>query len=318
MTILDWQEIRRAADLLRAGGLVAIPTETVYGLAADATNDKAVARIFAAKGRPQFNPLIVHVSGTGMAQRFVDMPPLAERLAAEFWPGPLTLVLKRRADCAVSLLASAGLDTLGVRAPNHAIAQAVIKTADIPLAAPSANPSGAVSPTRAEHVREGIGDKIDMVLDGGPCPVGVESTIVRIDGERAVLLRPGGVAREAIERVIGHALERPNETKVEAPGMLASHYAPAAPLRLNVKAPAANEVFLAFGPAPADHPYTLSLSETGDLTEAAANLFVRLREADALCAASSLSAIAAAPMPETGLGEAINDRLRRAAAPRPA
>lgn len=316
MAILDWQEIRRAADLLREGGLVAIPTETVYGLAADATNDKAVARIFEAKGRPQFNPLIVHVSGLEMARRFVEFPPLAERLAAEFWPGPLTLVLKRRADCAVSLLASAGLDTLGVRAPNHAIAQAVIKTADIPLAAPSANPSGAISPTRAEHVREGLGENVDMILDGGPCQVGVESTIVGIDGERAVLLRPGGVTKREIESVIGRALERPGEAKVEAPGMLASHYAPAARLRLNAEAPAPDEVFLAFGEAPEDHPYIFNLSPRRSLREAAANLFAHLRAADRMCRTARLKGIAAAPIPVEGLGEAINDRLRRAAAPR--
>lgn len=314
MAVLDWQEIRRAAEILRAGGLVAIPTETVYGLAADATNDEAVARIFEVKARPHFNPLIVHVADLAMARRYTEVPPLAERLAAEFWPGPLTLVLKRRDVCEISLLASAGLDTLGVRAPHHPIAQAVIAAAGIPLAAPSANPSGAVSPTRAEHVRDGLGGRVDMILDGGPCPVGLESTIVKIDGERAILLRPGGVSAEAIERIIGRPLGRIGKSVgVEAPGMMASHYAPAAALRINVEAPDEKEVFLAFGPAPNDRSYTFNLSESGDLREAAANLFSYLREADRTCRSAHLKGIAVAPIPTEGLGEAINDRLRRAA-----
>jgi len=317
MAILDWQDIRRAAEIIRKGGLVAIPTETVYGLAADATNDLAVARIFEVKGRPAFNPLIVHVADIEMARRYVETPPLADRLAAEFWPGPLTLVLMRREVCEISLLASAGLDTLAVRAPDHAVAQAVIKTAGRPLAAPSANPSGRVSPTRAEHVRESLGDKVDMILDGGPCSIGVESTIVKIDGERAILLRPGGVAAERVERVTGRPLARPGKSaSVEAPGMIAGHYAPAASLRVNAAAPAPDEAFLAFGSAPAGHPYTLNLSASGDLREAAANLFAHLRAADALCARHGLKGIAAAPVSHEGLGEAINDRLQRAAAPR--
>lgn len=317
MAVLDWQEIRRAAEIIRAGGLVAIPTETVYGLAADATNDKAVARIFEVKARPHFNPLIVHVADLAMARRYTEVPPLAERLAAEFWPGPLTLVMKRRDVCEISLLASAGLDTLAVRAPRHPLAQAVIAAAGVPLAAPSANPSGAVSPTRAEHVRDGLGDRIDMILDGGPCPVGLESTIVKVEGDRAIMLRPGGVSAEAIERVIGRPLGRIGKSVgVEAPGMMASHYAPDAAMRLNVEAPDAKEVFLAFGPAPASHPYVLQLSERGELVEAAANLFAHLHAADALCRERALKGIAVAVIPATGLGEAINDRLRRAAAPR--
>lgn len=319
MAVLDRQEIRRAAEIIRAGGLVAIPTETVYGLAADATNDEAVARIFEVKARPHFNPLIVHVADLAMARRYTKVSPLAERLAAEFWPGPLTLVLKRREVCEISLLASAGLDTLGVRAPRHPLAQAVIAAAGVPLAAPSANPSGAVSPTRAEHVRDGLGDRIEMILDGGPCPVGLESTIVKVEGERAIMLRPGGVSAEAIERVIGRPLDRPGvSVGVEAPGMLASHYAPASPLRLNVEAPYADEVFLAFGPAPKNHPHTLQLSEKRDPVEAAANLFAHLRAADALCRECALKGIAVAPIPVDGLGEAINDRLRRAAGPKSA
>lgn len=316
MTILDWQDIRRAADIIASGGLVAMPTETVYGLAADATNDRAVARIFEAKGRPRINPLIVHVSDLDMAKRFVVLGPLAEQLAGAFWPGALTLVLARRPDCAISLLASAGLDTLAVRAPDNAIAQALIKTANRPLAAPSANRSGAVSPTRAEHVRESLGDRVDYILDGGPCPVGVESTIVKLENENVILLRPGGVGAEEIERVLGRSVERAKSSApVEAPGMLASHYAPNARLRLNAARPEANEAYLAFGAAPAN-PRALNLSARGDLKEAAANLFAHLRSLDRMCTEHGLSGIAVAPIPAEGLGEAINDRLARAAAPR--
>lgn len=307
------EEIERAAAILRGGGLVAMPTETVYGLAADATNDRAVAKIYEAKGRPSFNPLIVHVADLTMARRFAALSPLAERLAAEFWPGPLTLVAPRRAEGGLSHLVTAGLDTVGLRAPAHALAQALLAAAARPLAAPSANPSGTVSPTTAAHVRDGLGDKVDMVLDGGPCAVGVESTIVKVEGERATLLRPGGVSRESIERITGRPLLRPTAGAIEAPGMLASHYAPQARLRINAEAPRADEAYLAFGPA-RDHPYTLNLSQTGDVVEAAANLFAHLRALDALCAAEGLSGIAAAPVPQRGLGEAINDRLARAAA----
>ncbi|NOX83896.1 MAG: threonylcarbamoyl-AMP synthase [Alphaproteobacteria bacterium] len=303
--------------IIRAGGLVAMPTETVYGLAADATSDAAVARIFEAKGRPQFNPLIVHVAGAGMAARYVEFPPVAERLAAAFWPGPLTLVLPRKAGCTISLLASAGLNTLGVRAPNHDIAQSLIRAVGGPLAAPSANPSGAISPTCAEHVQDGLGDKVDIILDGGPCPVGVESTIVKIEGDAVFLLRPGGVAREAIERVVGKTLSNPPHTdNPQAPGMLASHYAPRALLRLNAAAPEPGEAFLGFGKISTEGPYAFNLSASGDTTEAAANLFAYLRRLDALCTEHGLSRIAVAPIPGEGLGEAINDRLARASAPR--
>ncbi len=308
-------EIERAAAILRSGGLVAMPTETVYGLAADATNDRAVAKIYEAKGRPSFNPLIVHVTGMSMARRFASLSPLAERLAAEFWPGPLTLALPRRTDCELSHLVTAGLDTVGLRAPAHPVAQALLAAAGVPLAAPSANPSGAISPTMAAHVRDSLGDKADMILDGGPCAVGVESAIVKVEVDRATLLRPGGVTREAVERIIGQPLMNPSAGAIEAPGMLASHYAPRAPVRIDADAPRPDEAFLAFGPA-GDHPHTLNLSETGDVVEAAANLFSHLRALDALCTANGLSGIAAAPVPKSGLGEAINDRLRRAAAPR--
>ncbi len=317
MTTIDGQDINEAAAILAKGGLVAMPTETVYGLAADATSDAAVARIFETKGRPQFNPLIIHVADAHMAARYVEFPSVAERLAAAFWPGPLTLVLARKADCAISLLASAGLGTLGVRAPNHDIAQSLINAVGGPLAAPSANLSGTISPTLAKHVQEGLGDKINMILDGGPCPVGVESTIVKIEGDAVYLLRPGGVAREAIEQVIGARLvEAPHTDNPQAPGMLASHYAPHAPLRLNALTANVNEAYLTFGGAFDDNPHTLNLSESGDLREAAANLFAYLHRLDDLCAEHSLAGIAVAPIPASGLGEAINDRLARAAAPR--
>ncbi|MBI1365619.1 MAG: threonylcarbamoyl-AMP synthase [Alphaproteobacteria bacterium] len=317
MTTLDWQDIRRAAEILRAGGLVAIPTETVYGLAADATNDDAVARIFEAKGRPRFNPLIVHVRGMESARAQAEFSPLAEKLAGAFWPGPLTLVLPRRPDASVSLLVSAGLDTVALRAPAHPIARAVIERTGAPLAAPSANRSGSVSPTSPAHVRESLGDKVDMILNGGPCAVGLESTILKIEGEEAKLLRPGGIALRDIENVIGRSVIRADGARIEAPGMMTSHYAPESRLRLDVAAPERDEAYLAFGPVPASHPHTLNLSGTGDLREAAGNLFAHLRALDALVREKKLKGIAAAPIPQEGLGEAINDRLARAAAPRP-
>ena len=351
MTKAEVNILERAAAIIRTGGLVALPTETVYGLAADATSDDAVARIFEAKARPQFNPLIVHVADARMAQRYVEWPALAGKLARAFWPGPLTLVLPRlsfppltpaeagvsrnenarlasrdpglRRDerkeeaRGISLLVSAGLDTLGVRAPDHAIAQKLIRTADRPLAAPSANISGTISPTSAAHVRASLSDKVDMVLDGGPCAVGLESTIVKIDRDDAVLLRPGGAAREAIEAVIGGRLKTPAKTaRPEAPGMLTSHYAPRARLRLNVDTPEKNEAFLAFGACRIDGPYVLNLSASGELREAAANLFAHLRALDDKCAAQGFQGIAVAPVPKDGIGEAINDRLARAAAAR--
>lgn len=315
--IMSAPDFTKAAETIVNGGLVAMPTETVYGLAADATNDRAVARIFEAKGRPQFNPLIIHVTGKDMAERYVEFPPLAEKLARAFWPGPLTLVLPRRGDCAVSHLVSAGLGTIAVRAPNHTSAQKLIEAVDRPLAAPSANRSGAISPTRAEHVQASLGDKVDLIIDGGPCLVGVESTIIKVDGDNAILLRPGGVAREDIERRLGLSVADSDAAKQpEAPGMLASHYAPRTKLRLNVKTPKPDEAFLAFGSSPSGHPYTLNLSKTGDLLEAAANLFAHLHALDDLCAAHGLLGIVAAPVPAEGLGAAINDRLKRAATPR--
>lgn len=308
------QDIARAGALLRAGGLVAMPTETVYGLAADATNDRAVSRIFEAKGRPSFNPLIAHVKDARAAAEEAVFPPLAERLAAAFWPGPLTLVLPRRSSSSLSLLVSAGLDTVGLRCPAHPVARALLAAVGRPLAAPSANLSGAPSPTTAAHVRESLGPAVDYVLDGGPCRVGLESTIVKIDDGALKLLRPGGVAAEELERILGARLSRASDGRIESPGMMASHYAPRARLRLNVDAPNPDEAFLAFGPAPADSPHVLQLSASRDLVEAATNFFAHLHAADALVSAQGLSGIAAAPIPATGLGEAINDRLMRAAA----
>lgn len=306
--------IAEAARLLAEGALVAVPTETVYGLAADATDGRAVAGIFGAKGRPSFNPLIVHLADCEAARRLVAFDPRAERLAAAFWPGPLTMVLPRRPDCPVSELASAGLPSLAVRVPAHPVARRLLALCGRPLAAPSANRSGQVSPTRAEHVMAELDGRIDAVLDAGPCAVGVESTIVGLADGEARLLRPGGVAPEAIEALIG-PLSRATGGTIEAPGMLESHYAPARPVRLDAATAKAGEALLAFGPPPQVGPATvvLNLSPAGDLAEAAANLFAHLRALDR----PEISAIAVMPVPQQGLGLAINDRLRRAAAPRP-
>ncbi len=302
-----------AARILAAGGLVAVPTETVYGLAADATDAQAVAAIYEAKGRPRFNPLIAHVDSLTRALSLIDLSDRAMALARAFWPGPLTLVGRRREGAGVSDLAAAGLDTLAVRWPASAAMTGLVARLDRPLVAPSANPSGAVSPTTAAHVAEGLGGRIGLILDGGPCTVGVESAIVADGPEGLVLLRPGGIAREALEEAAGARLLSPEDGAVRAPGMLASHYAPGAGVRLDASAPLEHEAYLAFGPYRGpDGAGVVQLSARGDLTEAAANLFAALREADEMA-----GAIAVAPIPETGLGEAINDRLRRAAAPRP-
>jgi len=307
----DETALAAAAALLRAGELVAFPTETVYGLGADATDDRAVARIFAAKARPSFNPLIAHVPDLAVAEREVAFGPAAQALAERFWPGPLTLVLPRRADCRISPLACAGLATAAVRAPAHPVAQRLLRLVGRPVAGPSANPSGAVSPTTARHVLEGLAGKVALVLDAGPCPVGVESTVLGFDAaDRPLLLRPGGVAVEAIEAVVGRLLRPADAARPQSPGQLESHYAPRARLRLNAVSASAGEALLGFGPAAGA---ALNLSPGGDLTEAAANLFAHLRALDAAGAA----AIAVMPIPERGLGLAINDRLRRAAAPRP-
>ncbi|THD83528.1 threonylcarbamoyl-AMP synthase [Aliigemmobacter aestuarii] len=306
----DTGGIARAASILRSGGLVAMPTETVYGLAGDARDDRAVARIFEAKGRPRFNPLIVHLPDLDAVRGLADVGPEAEALAGAFWPGPLTLVLPLRAETGLSPLVTAGLDTVAIRLPAHPVARALLAAFGGPLAAPSANPSGRVSPTRADHVLDGLSGRIEAVLDGGPCAVGVESTIVGLDGPPA-LLRPGGVPAEAIEAALGRPLILPGDPALpKAPGQLASHYAPRARVRLGVDRPGPDETWVSFGV-----PARFSLSESGDLVEAAANLFHILREADR--ATPPEGSIAFAPVPETGLGRAINDRLRRAAAPRP-
>ncbi len=302
--------IARAAQLLREGGLVAFPTETVYGLGADARNGEAVARIFEAKGRPRFNPLIVHLDDAAQARKIALFNDTAERLARAFWPGPLTLVLPLRPGAGLSALVSAGLETVALRVPEHPLAQALLKEFAGPVAAPSANVSGRISPTRAEHVLEGLGGRLEAVLDGGPCAVGLESTIIGL-APGPVLLRPGGLPVEVIEDCLGMPLGRGKEgAKPSAPGQLASHYAPQAAMRLNAEAAAPGELLLGFGEMACD----LNLSPSGDLVEAAANLFHHLRQLDALGAGK----IAVAPIPERGLGRAINDRLRRAAAPRPA
>jgi L-threonylcarbamoyladenylate synthase len=309
----DDSAIAEAARILRAGGLVAFPTETVYGLGADATNGKAVARIFEAKGRPRFNPLIAHVDSAGAARDLVQFTDEAAALAEAFWPGPLTLVLQRRPDARhrVSELVTAGLDTLAVRVPAHPVARQLIATAGVPIAAPSANLSGRVSPTCARHVEEDLGRAVDTILDGGATQAGLESTIVAF-APALTLLRPGGLAREDIEAVLGRRLQDYAQTGVLSPGQLASHYAPRSRLRLGATACEAGELLLAFGPGAPEG--ALNLSPSGDLREAAANLFAYLRALDAQGPAQ----IAVMPIPRHGLGEAINDRLRRASAPRPA
>jgi len=381
----DAAGIARAAGLLRDGGLVAFGTETVYGLGADATNATAVAAVFAAKGRPAFNPLICHYADPAAAFADVVASPAAERLAEAFWPGPLTLVLPRRADSPVALLTGAGLDSLAVRVPAHPVASALLRAVGRPVAAPSANPSGRISPTIAAHVLDGLAGRIDAVLDSGPCAVGLESTVLDLTGPRPALLRPGGVTRERLEEVLSRVLlagprklplplwegaggrgeaapdsERrdpspnldplhgsspqgegalppawafvgdangicggPIDTLADtsgaprSPGLLASHYAPALTLRTEATHVAADEALLAFGPPLAGAAVTFQLSAAADTTEAAANLFAGLRALDEAGARLGLHRIAAMPVPDSGVGMAINDRLRRAAAPRP-
>lgn len=304
--------IARGAALLKAGELIAFGTETVYGLGADATNAQAVAAIFAVKGRPRFNPLIAHYAEGECAFGDVTANDLARRLADAFWPGPLTIVLPRRPECRVALIASAGLDRLAVRIPAHPTARALLRVVDRPVVAPSANPSGRISPTMADHVLEGLGGRIAAVLDCGICGVGVESTVVDASDGFPVLLRPGGVTKESIEAIVG-PVRRSEAARPLAPGMLTSHYAPHARLRLNVTTSTADEALLAFGPVEAGAPAVYQLSERADLTEAAARLFDGLHVLDRLVASLDLRGIAAMPVPQTGLGLAINDRLNRAA-----
>jgi len=302
--------IAKAARLLREGKLVAFPTETVYGLGADATRDEAVASIFAAKGRPQFNPLIVHVPNLAAAERFGVFDARARALASRFWPGALTLVVPRAKDCGISWLATAGLETVALRCPAHTIAQQLLAAFGGPIAAPSANLSGTVSSTTAQHVAEGFGDAVELVIDGGRTVLGLESTIVGLTEGQPTLLRPGAVAREEIEALVGPlGVARDHADAPHSPGRLKRHYATATPLRLNASSTQADEALLAFGPAIGGAARTLNLSPSADLKEAAANLFAMLRTLDA----AGARAIAVMPVPETGLGEAINDRLQRAA-----
>jgi L-threonylcarbamoyladenylate synthase len=307
-------QTEQAAELLLAGGLVAFPTETVYGLGADATNDAAVARIFAAKGRPHFNPLIVHIIRLAAAERLAVLDERARLAARRFWPGPLTLVLPRRPDSGLSLLCGAGLDTVALRVPIHGVGRDLLVSTGRPIAAPSANRSGRVSPTTAADVAAELGDEVDLILDGGPCPIGIESTVLDLTGALPVLLRPGGVPIEQLTEALGR-IEIPDNVDgaPRSPGRLPSHYAPSLPVRLAATSARPGEALLAFGPeAPPGFAEVLWLSQSGDLAEAAANLFAMLRRLDR----PEFAGIAVMPIPETGLGRAINDRLRRAAAPR--
>jgi L-threonylcarbamoyladenylate synthase len=304
--------IAHAARLLRGGQLVAFPTETVYGLGADAANERAVAAIFAVKGRPRFNPLIVHVPGLAQAESLAIFDARARRLAGQFWPGPLTLVLPRRGDSGLSLLASAGLDTVAIRAPGHPAAQALLHATERPIAAPSANRSGRVSPTEAAHVAAELGDRVALILDDGRARVGLESTVLDLTGETPALLRPGGVTLEALTEFLG-PIAMPATGPPRSPGMLPSHYAPSLPLRLDATDARPGEALLAFGPnIPPGFAEVAWLSRSADLAEAAANLFAMLRQLDR----PPFTGIAVTPIPERGLGRAINDRLRRAAVPR--
>lgn len=308
----DAPGVARAAAMLQRGGLVAFATETVYGLGANALDDAAVVGIFAAKGRPRFNPLIVHVPDFAQAARLADFPDIARELAAAFWPGPLTLVAPRAENCPLSLLVSAGLDSVALRAPSLPLAQALLRKTGFPIAAPSANISGRLSATTAADVAQSFGASVELVLDGGACPIGIESTVLGFQGSDVVLLRPGAITRAELEPITGALLE-PEGSQIAGPGMLASHYAPRANLRLDATEAHDGEALLALGlTAQSNATAMANLSETGDLREAAANLFSMLRRLDA----SGASTIAVMPIPDTGLGEAINDRLRRAAAPR--
>jgi L-threonylcarbamoyladenylate synthase len=312
------EALAAATEVLLRHQPVAIPTETVYGLAADATHPAAITSIYETKGRPRFNPLICHMADLAMAERYAEFDPISRKLAEAFWPGPLTLVLPLKPEAGIHPLATAGLDTVGIRVPVGFTAE-LIRSLERPLAAPSANSSGRVSPTTAQHVEADLGQKIEVIVDGGPCPVGVESTIVKVKGGEIRLLRPGGIEAEAIEAVTGIAVLRPKASgtaAIEAPGMLASHYAPNASVRLNATEVSSAEALITFGPDDISGASTakavFNLSPTADLAEAASNLFDFLKKADA----SGAAGIAVAPIPDEGLGEAINDRLMRAAAPR--
>ncbi|OSQ29207.1 translation factor Sua5 [Thalassospira sp. MCCC 1A03138] len=321
MTIRPYSEgaLTQAAAKLRAGELVAFPTETVYGLGADATNDDAVAGIFAAKQRPSFNPLISHFPDRDAAARHAIFDARADKLAAAFWPGALTLVLPKRDDSTVSHLTTAGLPSIAVRVPAHDMARALLRAVGRPIAAPSANRSGRISPTTAAHVAASLGNAIGMILDGGPCGVGLESTVIDLTTDQVVMLRPGGITRDQVAQVLGCdvVMAETDDNAPKSPGMLTSHYAPGLPVRLNADAPDqkkyGHEILLAFGDCVTKgFDKVLWLSKTGDDREAAANLFAKLHEADQ----PRFDGIAIAPIPDTGLGLAINDRMKRASAPR--
>lgn len=308
------ENIKRAASLLREGELVAFPTETVYGLGADATNSKAVASIFAAKGRPTFNPLIVHVKNFEAAAALGEFSPKAHKIASLFWPGPLTLVVPLRASSKISELTTAGLQTIAIRVPNHPVAQFLLKESDCPIAAPSANKSGHVSPTCAGHVFEDLKDEVSMILDGGSVQHGLESTVINASGETLEILRAGVISVQEISKDLGIKIVSPpfKNSKVLSPGQLVSHYAPRAELRLNALEAKIGETLIAFGRAAPSEGTIINLSPDGDLIEAAANLYSTLRGVDKM----GFRSVAVMPIPETGIGIAINDRLRRAAAPR--
>lgn len=309
------ETLAEAAQILRAGRLVAFPTETVYGLGCLGTSNAAVARVYDAKRRPAHNPLIMHVADLKAAMRIAHFGPRARHLASQAWPGPLTLVLPRRAEAGLSGLALAGLETVALRVPGHPVAQALLRAVAAPVAGPSANPSGRVSPTLAAHVAQDLAGRVDLVIDGGACPVGLESTVIDLtDENHPSLLRAGGMAREAVEAVIGAVATGTDAARPASPGQLASHYAPRLPVRLDAVDVSGDEALLAFGPAgPGGARVTLNLSKAGDLAEAARNLYAMMRALDE----SGASGIAVSPIPMTGLGAALNDRLRRAAAPRP-
>ena len=303
-------KIKEASDLLRAGELVAFPTETVYGLGADATNDSAVAKIFEIKGRPQFNPLISHLPSAHHAFEFGVFSTIAKELASTFWPGPITFVVPRSNKCPISWLASAGLETVAIRVPDHPVARELLELANVPVAAPSANLSGKISPTRPEHVREEFGSNIFSILEGGDCRVGLESTVLDLSGSTPILLRPGRVTQRQLEMKMGKIKMATRTDTISSPGMLASHYAPEAEVRIEATTSIEGEAFLGFGETSFE-PYP-NLSPRGDLVEAASNLFHLMRELDK----KNPKCIAVAPIPKKGLGIAINDRLKRAAAPR--
>jgi L-threonylcarbamoyladenylate synthase len=300
----DDAAITAAMELLRSGQIVAIPTETVYGLAADASNADAVAKIYAAKGRPDFNPLIVHVADQSAAENLAEFSPMAHQLAQAFWPGPLTLVLPLRPDADIAGAVTAGLPTIALRCPAHPVMQALLKKTGLNIAAPSANKSGGISPTRAEHVLAGLGGAVPMILDGGPCSAGLESTIVAVRDNGWQILRPGPVTSAEIERVLGTSPLAASGDNIEAPGQLASHYAPSKAVRLNAIQQEPGEWHIGFGAIEGND----NLSASGDLAQAAANLFDALHRADASAALS----ISVAPIPHEGIGVAINDRLQRA------